>query len=245
MIARAWPSLLALAACSGMALANVGRVGSAALVVVGLAAVLGAMTVGRVRLAASALALLLAGWWWGSARLDAFDESLLAAHIGRSAPVEAVVTGPPRRSSFALRVPAETRRFGEEVVRERVLLQLPVGRSPPQGAVIAFRAVAVAPREDDGAFDERGWLARRGVHVVLRGGDWRVVGRRGGIGGLSDRLRRHVAHAVTAGISGERRAVLVGIVLGEDEGLSAGLQDSFKRSGLYHLFTVDKKGRTH
>ncbi|HET9507189.1 MAG TPA: DNA internalization-related competence protein ComEC/Rec2 [Gaiellaceae bacterium] len=238
MIARAWPSLLALAACSGMAFANVERVGSAVLVVVGGAAVLGALTVGRVRLAAGALALLLAGWWWGSGRLDAFDESLLATHVGRSAPVEAVVTGPSRRSSFALRVPALTRRFGEEVVRERVLLQLPVGRSPPQGAVIAFRALAVAPREDDGEFDERGWLARRGVHVVLRGGDWRVVGRRGGLGGLSDRLRRHVAHAVTAGISGERRAVLVGIVLGEDEGLSAELQDSFKRSGLYHLLAV-------
>ena len=239
MIARAWPTLLILAACGGMSFALVARASSAILVAVVVAA---AATVaapgGRSRLLAWSLALLLAGWWWGSARLDVFDQSLLGHEIGRSAPVEAVVTGPARRTEFALRVPAVTRRFGVEHVRERVLLQLPVGRSPPQGSVIAFRALVVAPREPDGEFDERGWLARRGVHVVLRGGHWHVVGRRGGIGGLSDRLRRHLAAAVTAGLSGERRAVLVGIVLGEDEGLSPELQESFKVSGLYHLLAV-------
>jgi competence protein ComEC len=237
VIARAWPSLLVLAACSGMALANVVRTGPAALLVAAAAAGVAA-TGSRARVPALALALLLAGWWWGSLRLEVLDGSLLADHIGRSAPVEAVVTGPARRSSFAVRVPAQTRRWSEEHVRERVLLQLPLGRSPPQGAVIALRATAVAPRADDGEFDERGWLARRGVHVVLHGGEWRLVGRRGGVGGASDRLRRHVGDAVSAGLTGERRAVLVGIVLGEDEGLSAGLQDSFKRSGLYHLLAV-------
>ena len=37
-------------------------------------------------------------------------------------------------------MPAEVRRFGDRSLRERVLLELPVGRSPPQGAVLAFRA---------------------------------------------------------------------------------------------------------
>ena len=239
MIARAWPTLLILAACTGMASALVVRAPAAvlAVVVVATAATVAAPG-GRLRLIAWSVVLLLAGWWWGSARLDAFDRSLLEHEIGRSAPVEAVVTGPARRTEFALRVPAETRRFGAERVRERVLLQLPVGRSPPQGAVIAFRAQAVAPREPDGGFDERGWLARRGVHVVLRGGDWRVVGSRGGIGGVADRLRRHLARAITTGLAGERRAVLIGIAFGEDEGLAPELQESFKVSGLYHLLAV-------
>ena len=90
---------------------------------------------------------------------------------------------------------------------------------------------------EDG-FDERGWLARRGVHVVLHGGDWRIVGRRGGIGGVSDRLRAHVARAIAPGLGGERRAVLAGIVLGEDEGLTDELRANFKASGLYHLLAV-------
>jgi competence protein ComEC len=239
VIARSWPTFLILAVCSGMAFALLARAPGAVLVAVVVALAATVVVPGRrVRLLAWSLVLLLAGWWWGSARLDALDRSLLAHEIGRSAPVEAVVTGPTRRTEFALRVPAETRRFGSERVRERVLLQLPVGRSPPQGAVIAFRALAVAPRAPDGAFDERGWLARRGVHVVLRGGDWHVVARRRGVGGLSDRLRRHLAAAVTTGLTGERRAVLVGIVLGEDEGLAPELQESFKASGLYHLLAV-------
>ncbi len=237
MIARVWPTLLILSACAGMAFSLVVRAPGA--VVAGVALAVAATAVIRHRrLLVWTVALLLAGWWWGSVRLDTLDRSLLAPEIGRSAPVEAVVTGPPRRTEFALRVPAQTRRFGAVEVRERVLLQLPVGRSPPQGAVIALRALAVAPRASDGEFDERGWLARRGVHVVLRGGDWHIVGRRGGIGGLADRLRGHLASAVTAGLSGERRAVLVGIVLGEDEGLSRELQESFKVSGLYHLLAV-------
>jgi competence protein ComEC len=47
-----------------------------------------------------------------------------------------------------------------------------------------------------------------------------------------------LAHAVAAGVGGERRAVLVGVVLGEDEGLGQELQDNFKASGLYHLLAV-------
>ena len=154
------------------------------------------------------------------------------------------MTGPVRRSTFALRLPAEVRRFDERRLRERVLLELPLGRSPPQGAVLELRATVAAPRGPEDGFDERGWLARRGVHVVLHGRDWRIVGRRGGIGGLSDRLRAHVARAIAPGLEGERHAVLAGIVLGEDEGLTDELRDDFKASGLYHLLAVSGQNIT-
>ena len=39
-------------------------------------------------------------------------------------------------------------------------------------------------------------------------------------------------------MSGERRALLLGIVLGEDEGLEPALRDDFRASGLYHLLAV-------
>ena len=243
MIERTWPTLLVLAACVGLAAAN--GVAAPALLIglVPVAAATAAMFP-RARFPACAVAIALAGWLWGSARLDAFEHSLLAPEVGRSGEVEAVVTGTARKSLFALRVPAEVHRFRERSLRERVLLELPVGRSPPQGAILALRATIAAPRGQEDGFDERGWLARRGVHVVLRGGGWRIAGRRGGIGGVSDRLRAHVARAIAPGLDGERRAVLAGIVLGEDEGLSDELQDNFKDSGLYHLLAVSGQNIT-
>ena len=46
------------------------------------------------------------------------------------------VTGPARRSRYDLRVPAQARRFRDVAIRESVLLRLPPGRSPPQGALL-------------------------------------------------------------------------------------------------------------
>ena len=232
-----------LTAGAGLALANAMHAPAFSLVALVVSAAL-AVSSADARLPACALALLLAGWWWGSLRLDAFEKSVLAPEIGRSASVTAVVTGPVRSSTFALKLPAEVRRFDEHSLRERVLLELPLGRSPPQGAVLELRATVAAPRGPDDGFDERGWLARRGVHVVLHGRDWRIVGRRGGIGGLSDRLRAHVARAIAPGLDGERHAVLAGIVLGEDEGLTDELRDDFKASGLYHLLAVSGQNIT-
>jgi competence protein ComEC len=40
------------------------------------------------------------------------------------------------------------------------------------------------------------------------------------------------------GLTGERRAVVAGVVLGEDEGLSAETADAFRTAGLYHLLAV-------
>ena len=91
----------------------------------------------------------------------------------------------------------------------------------PRRGLLELRAQPVAPRGPETGFDERAWLARQGIHVVLRGDDARLVGRRGGIGGVADRLHAHVEQTLARGTTGERRAVLTGIVLGEDDGIDA------------------------
>ncbi len=124
------------------------------------------------------------------------------------------------------------------MVSEAVLLELPLGRAPPQGALIETVVQLRPPRGPADGFDERGLLRRRGVHVVARGRSWRIVGHRGGIAGVADRIRRELAGSIAPGLSGERRAVLAGLVLGEEEGLSQELRDRFRSSGLYHLLAV-------
>ena len=170
-------------------------------------------------------------WWWGSARLDQLDRSALAARIGTADRFVVVTTAEARRGAFDLRQRARTG-------GERVELELPLGRAPPQGVRLSALAVVKAPRGPENGFDERTWLRRQGVHVVLHVDEWHVVGRRGGIGGLADRLRRWLRRSSSPGLAGDRRALVEGVLLGDDGGLSDSTKQAFRRSGLYHLLAV-------
>ena len=234
-----WPALLAASACVGLSLANwlpVGPAAGTALVLAGLAGI--ALLEGPARVAALALVLASLGLAWGTLRLEALEYSVLAARIGESGPAKVVTTAPARASSWATRVQATTLSFDRVVVQERVLLVLPAGRSPPRGSILGLRARIEEPRPAEGGFDERAWLARQGIHVVLRASAWQPAGRRGGIASLGDRLRDRVEDAVSSGTSGVRRGIVLGVVLGEDEGLPMAVRDDFRASGLTHLLAV-------
>ncbi|HEY6584842.1 MAG TPA: ComEC/Rec2 family competence protein, partial [Gaiellaceae bacterium] len=239
LLDRYSPHLLAGALCLGLASANFVRLGASLALAAAVACAAASPALeGRQRAGAMALALAVGGAWWGAVRLDAIDRSVLASRVGEVGRALLEVTGPTRRTPFQLRVPARIHRFRGTSLREPVLLQLPLGRSPPQGALIESVVELKAPRGPSDGFDERTYLRRRGVHVVARGRGWRQVGRRRGIGGLADRIHRELARSIAPGLAGERRAVLDGLVLGEDEGLSQELRDRFRSSGLYHLLAV-------
>jgi competence protein ComEC len=233
------PYLLAGALCAGLAAANIARPQTVpvAILAATLAAAAGALS-GGARIAAIAVALAGAGWLWGAFRLDSLDRSVLAARIGHVDRTVAEVIAPARRGLFELRVLVHVKSFGAFFIHEPALLELPLGRAPPQGAVIETVAEVKAPRPPEDGFDERAWLSRQGVHVVLHGRTWSQIGRRHGLGGLADSLRRFVRRGIAPGLEGERAALIAGVVLGSDEGLSKDLQDRFRRSGLYHLLAV-------
>jgi competence protein ComEC len=65
-----------------------------------------------------------------------------------------------------------------------------------------------------------------------------MVGPRAGFLAIADRLRAHVERSLERGASGERGAVLAGVVLGDDQAVSQSLRDRFRASGLYHLLAV-------
>ena len=94
------------------------------------------------------------------------------------------------------------------------------------------------PRPAKNGFDETTWLRHHGVHVVLHGDSWRLVGRRGGIGGIADSLRAALAGSIAPGLEGDRRGIVEGVVLGDEQSLPAGLRQDFRASGLYHLLAV-------
>jgi competence protein ComEC len=237
--ARLSPHFLVGSLCLGLATANLARASWALVAAAGAVAVLMACLGDEtLRPWLIAVALCLLGWGWGSARLAALDRSVLLAHVDTAERTLLVVTGPARRSQFDVRVPAQVRRFGGLRLREAVLLEVPLGRSPPQGAVIETIATVRLPRPPKHGFDERTWLRRRGIHVVLKAYGWKEVGRRGGIGGLADRLRRGLARRIVLGLAGERRGVVEAAVLGDEAGIPDQLRERFRASGLSHLLVV-------
>jgi competence protein ComEC len=225
--------------CLGIAAANLARASPFGLVGVGgVLALVAVAWPDETRPWVLCAVLAIGGWCWGSARLSALDRSVLLARADTSERALVVVTGPARRTRFDLRVPAQVRRFGRLGLRESVLLELPPGRAPPQGAMLEAVTTVRQPRPAKGGFDERTWLRRHGVHVVLRADRWRIVGHRGGLGGVTDRLRRWLGRSIAPGLHGERRGIVEGVVLGDEQALSEGLRERFRASGLYHLLAV-------
>ena len=235
------PHVLMASLCAGLAVPLALPLGGlpVAVLATGLA-VAAPLVAGPRRLLAVAAAVLLAGAWWGDARLSSLDASLLAGRAGESALARVVVTGPARHGLFALRVPVRVTRFDRLLLDEPARLELPLERATPQGAVLEVVATVERPRaaERKGEFDEAAYLRRQGVHVVLRAGWYREVGRRGGVLGAVDGLRHRLAGSIAPGLEGERAALVAGVVLGEDEQLSEPLRDDFRASGLYHLLAV-------
>jgi competence protein ComEC len=231
--------VLAAALCLGLAGANLARIHAVglALSVAAAASVIAADTP-RGRLLCAAGLLVALGWSWASARLDALDRSPLSAEIDRAGRAVVVITAPPTRHRYDIRAQGRIHRFDGVSLDERVQLELPRGRAPPQGAVLEVLAVVRRPRGPEHGFDERTWLRRHGIHVVLHVDEWKQVGRRGGVAGFGDRLRSRLAAAIAPGLAGERRAVLEGIVLGDDQALTDDLRQDFRAAGLYHLLAV-------
>jgi competence protein ComEC len=232
------PHLLLAALCLGLALSLPAREPGFSLAIAG-ALLAGVALLARARRAlVLALAMLLAGCWFGSLRLAALDGSVLDDEIGRVSHARLEVTGPARHGLYATRVPVKVLRFGVLTLDERARLDLPRGRAPPQGSVVEVVAAVKRPRGSEGGFDESSYLRKQGIHVVLAARDYRIVGHRGGLGEVADRLRAFISRGLAPEVPGERRAVIAGIILGEDENLGPELQDSFRASGLYHLLAV-------
>ncbi len=236
------PHLLAAALCAGLGTSVVLRVPP---LVTGACAIglclIGILTTGNRRTLALVVALATCGLASGSARLAIVDHTALAARVGDAGPMTVEVTGPVRTGLYGHRVPVRVRAIWHDPFDEAALLRLPSQRAPPpQGALLELIGLLREPRGagPDGGFDERAYLRRQGVHVVITADGYRIVGARGGVAGVVDRARHGIARGLERGLAGERRALVAGVVLGADEGLTEELRTAFRRSGLYHLLAV-------
>ena len=165
-----WPALLVGATCVGLASSIWVAIPFVAVLLLAVTVCAGVLLAsGGVRVAALAAALAVLGLAWGSLRMDALRASVLADDVGATGVAELVTVAPARSSPWSTRVIAVTRTFRHEAVRERVLLVLPVGRSPPRGAVLE---ASVRSRRRDrrkaASTSERGSRVRESTSSSMR-----------------------------------------------------------------------------
>jgi competence protein ComEC len=222
---------VAPALAAGLALPALSEAGAPGLAAIGVA---GAVAAIRLRLPGTvavvgALLVLCLGAAASQSHLRALAADPLASQIGREVDGTAVVTGLVSQGQWDRRAIARFR--GSDVLLRAT--------SPFEtGDVLTVHGHLRAPKGPAaGGFDERTWLARQGVHEVLRAGESTIVGRRGGAWGLIDRTRSSAREALRVD-GGDGEAVADGVVLGGDDGLSDATRDAFRASGLGHLLAV-------
>ena len=185
-------------------------------------------------------ALVMAGAAAGDARLDAIEAP--AARI-RDGPVNGLrveLAGRPRPS--ALGSSAEAVVAAGSLGGARLLLRVPLWAHVPPGLDIGEELIATGRlRRLPGGTDAGGFatfLRRRGVSGELLVDRAEATGRRGGLLGLLDSMRRRAEGAVAAGLPGPEAALARGMVLGQDEQIDESTRRDWRDAGLAHLLAV-------
>jgi competence protein ComEC len=178
--------------------------------------------------AAIALAFGAGGLAVGDARLAAIDAGALETAPGSPIEVRGHLTAPPRRDDEAVRLPLST-------PSGRLLVE--TAYPPPD--VSAGDEVAVAGRAARAPPWLRDDLRADGIATVLEARRLTPTGgRRGGLPGLVDTLRRRSERALEEGMPSREAALARGFVLGQDDRIDSRTVEDFRRSGLAHLLAV-------
>jgi competence protein ComEC len=186
--------------------------------------------------------LLTVGAGVGGARLAAIDAPARGLESGRAIGARAHLLERPRPSEFGSR--AEVRVVSGRLSGARLLARAPRWVRWPKGlavgAELRVRGVVRQPRRGrDADFDFAAHLRRRGIagelwldSVIATGG------RRDGVAGVLDSMRRRAERAVEAGMSSRDGELARGMVLGQDEHIDAPTREDWRAAGLAHLLAV-------
>lgn len=147
-----------------------------------------------------------------------------------------------RQTHYALRVQSlRPDRPGAAWREARGLVLLQAPRHPPRayGDLLRVAAPLEAPPVLDG-FDYRAYLARQGIHALARRPAIHTLDRGDGASprraliALRDRGRRVLAGALPAPES----ALATGILLGDERGIPAALDEAFRVTGTSHVIAI-------
>lgn len=191
-----------------------------------------------------AVAFLLLGAWRYAASLPQLDETHVAWYNGRG---EVTLVGvvraepEPRGTRWRARVAAReiTHAYGYAPVRGLVLATLPAYPVAHQGDVVRLRGTLAKPPvwED---FSYRDYLAREGIFSLMSMPSVEVLERpaRRELWQLLGALRARGEAVIAALIPNPEAALLTGILLGREGGISADVMNAFRTTSTAHIIAI-------
>ena len=184
---------------------------------------------GAPRLAAGAALAVLVGAGIADARIVAIDAAALPATAGAVRARATILEAPRPRADGTLHARASLTPGGTAVV---AVHPHATDAAPALGDVVAITGSA----RPLGPGDAHQRL--RGARAVVDVESWTPLGRRSGLAGRLDGVRRRAEAALARGVDPVAGALARGMVLGQDEGLTRPVREDFERSGLAHLLAV-------
>lgn len=201
-----------------------------------VAAVAGACVAAGVLLRAPPLGLaacvaVVAGACGGTVRLAHIERSATSLAPGATVSETALLLERPRPSRFGWSATARLMSRGTRVLLRGSWSVRP-RRDAAAGTLLAVTGSAELPQRSRGSsFDWPRYLHQRGIWREVSLETLHPAGRRGGVAGVIDSMRRHGERALDS-------PLLRGMVLGEDESIDSNVRDDFRRSGLAHVLAV-------
>ena len=187
-----------------------------------------------------ALAGLAVGAWRQSLQPIS---SAIAAHNGSVVTVSGIVADEPllRGDSIVMRVDAEAIFVNSrwQPTDGRVLVETDRLREPAYGDKIRATGALRAPSSWD-TFSYADYLARQGVfsHMDLAAVEVVSAGHGNAIYRLLMDLRERVKQAVAAALPEPQAGLLIGMLTGDESGLSPELEEAFSRAGASHVIAI-------
>ncbi|MCC7018514.1 MAG: ComEC/Rec2 family competence protein [Ardenticatenales bacterium] len=225
------------------------RLGGALVVLAVLVALSAGRRVRAVRVGAMAVAIVLAGAgrvWLARPRFDPGDIALWRDRGARS--VEGIVAAEPERRDggvhYVVKVERAAAARGDDgsAVPVHGLLLAQAARYPvfAYGDRVRVRGEIVAPPVLPG-FDYRTFLARKGVHAIVRRAHVEGVdGRRGGyvVPRVLIAIKARAQRAVAISLPEPEASLATGILLGDDDGIPRRVADAFRRTNTTHVIAI-------
>ncbi|MCC6805212.1 MAG: ComEC/Rec2 family competence protein [Anaerolineae bacterium] len=205
-------------------------------------AVISALIAWRFRLASL---LIAAAFSLGALRMASVPEtSDLAAYNGLGGmTVEGIVAAEPDRRDdrVQLRLAAESiTRAGATLPADGVVLvNAPLTTDAHYGDRIAATGLLLEPGESD-RFSYADYLARSGVHSIMRESAVTVIQRAPGDDGFSRLLdlKTRAADAINRHLPEPQAGLLTGILLGSERGIAPDVSDAFAATGAAHVIAI-------